>query len=83
MALDDSAPSREHEVLSYSPRIDQFWEDLIKQIDRLFYFDEGPRAAPRLTAKTWQKMKDQATVEAFSGCGLGNDWWGLISIIFR
>jgi hypothetical protein len=32
----------------------------------VFYFKEGPRETPRLSAKTWLKMKDQMNVEAFS-----------------
>ncbi|MCJ7445862.1 MAG: hypothetical protein MUO26_15305 [Methanotrichaceae archaeon] len=29
------------------------------------FFEDGPRDSPRLTAKTWQKVKDQSTLEAF------------------
>ncbi|MDD1758241.1 MAG: hypothetical protein LUQ22_05860 [Methanotrichaceae archaeon] len=50
-------------VLLYSPGIDLFLEDLAKSADRVFYFEEGPRDTPRLTAKTWLKMKDQKTLE--------------------
>ena len=53
-------------MLLYSPEIDPFLEDLTKLADRVFYFEEGPRGSPKLTAKTWQKMKDQRTLEAFS-----------------
>jgi hypothetical protein len=52
-------------VLLYSPGIDPFLEDLTKG-DRMFYFEEGPRNTPKLTTKTWLKMKDQKTLEAFS-----------------
>ncbi|MCJ7443242.1 MAG: hypothetical protein MUO26_01705 [Methanotrichaceae archaeon] len=41
-------------------------EDLAKGDNRVFYFEEGPRETPRLTAKARQKMKDQVTLEAFS-----------------
>jgi hypothetical protein len=58
--------AREATVLLYSPGIDPFLEDLAKGADRVFYFEEGPRDTPRLTAKTWLKMKDQKTLEAFS-----------------
>jgi hypothetical protein len=51
--------SHEATVLLYSPGIDPFLEDLAKGADRVFYFEEGPRDTPRLTAKTWLKMKDQ------------------------
>ena len=50
----------------YSPGIDPFLEDFARGADRVFYFEEGPRETPRLTAKTWRKMKDQKTLEAFS-----------------
>jgi hypothetical protein len=46
--------------------IDPFLEDIAKGADRVFYFEEGPRETPRLTAKTSMKMKDQKTLEAFS-----------------
>ncbi|MDD1758938.1 MAG: hypothetical protein LUQ22_09440 [Methanotrichaceae archaeon] len=58
--------AHEATVLLYSPGIDPFLEDLAKSADRVFYFEEGPRDTPRLTAKTWLKMKDQKTLEAFS-----------------
>jgi hypothetical protein len=58
--------SHEAMVLLYSPGIDHFLEDLTKIADRVFYFEESPRDAHKLTkARTWQKMKDQATLEAF------------------
>ncbi len=58
--------SHEAAVLLYSPGIDSFLEDLIIGADRVFYFEEGPRPTPKLSVKTWLKMKDQATLEAFS-----------------
>lgn len=57
--------AHEATVLFYSPGIDPFLEDMTKEVDRIFYCEEGPRAMPRLTAKTWLKMKDQMTLEAF------------------
>jgi hypothetical protein len=57
--------SHEAMVLLYSPGIDPFLEDLAKGADRVFYFEEGPRDTSRPTAKTWLKMKDQKTLEAF------------------
>jgi hypothetical protein len=51
--------SHEATVLLFSPGIDPFLEDLAKGADRVFYFEEGPRDTPRLTAKTWLKMEDQ------------------------
>ncbi len=58
--------SHEAIVLLYSAGIDPFLEDLIIGADRVFYFEEGPRPTPKLSVKTWLKMKDQATLEAFS-----------------
>jgi hypothetical protein len=58
--------SHEATVLLYSPGIDPFLEDLAKGADRVFHFEEEPRDTPRLTARTWLKMKDQTTLEAFS-----------------
>ncbi|MCJ7445480.1 MAG: hypothetical protein MUO26_13330 [Methanotrichaceae archaeon] len=57
--------SHEATVLLYSSGIDPFLEDLTNLADHVYYFEEGPRDSPRLTAKTWQKMKDQTTLEAF------------------
>jgi hypothetical protein len=58
--------SHEATVLLYSSGIDPFLEDLTNLADRVFYFEEGPREQPRLTAKMWNKMKDQRTLEAFT-----------------
>ena len=58
--------AQEATVLLYSPGIDPFLEDLARSADRVFYFEEGPQPTPKLSAKTWQKMKDQRTLEAFS-----------------
>jgi len=44
--------SHEARVLLYSHGIDPFLEDLAKGADRVFYFEEGPRDTPRLSAKT-------------------------------
>jgi hypothetical protein len=38
-------------VLPYSPGIDLFLEDLAKGVDRVFYFEEGPRDTSRLSAR--------------------------------
>src|SRR5512139_1345300 len=47
--------SHEATVLLYSPEIDPLLEDLTNLADRVFYFEEGPRDEPRLTAKMWHK----------------------------
>ncbi|MDD1753778.1 MAG: hypothetical protein LUQ38_11910 [Methanotrichaceae archaeon] len=39
---------------------------MAKFANRVFNFEEGPRESPKLTAKAWQKMKDQRTLEAVS-----------------
>jgi len=41
--------SHEATVLLYSPAVDPFLEDLAKGVDRVFYFEERPKDAPRLT----------------------------------
>ena len=35
---------QEAAVLLYSPGTDTFLEDMTRNADRVFYFDEGPRA---------------------------------------
>jgi hypothetical protein len=64
-ALSDAA--KEAAVLLYSPGSDPFLEELAKNADRVWYFDEGPRASPRLVARSHPKaQRNQATLEAFS-----------------
>jgi hypothetical protein len=64
-ALGDA--SKDAAVLLYSPAVDPFMGDLMKNADRVFYFEEGARAAPRMVAKALPKtQKDQTTLEAFS-----------------
>jgi hypothetical protein len=64
-ALSDAA--KEAALLLYSPGADPFLEELAKNADRVWYFEEEPRVAPRLIAKTRpQAQKNQATLEAFS-----------------
>jgi DNA polymerase I len=58
--------SQEATVLLYSPGLDPFMEELAKNSDHIFYFEEGPRDSPRLLAKSNPKIKNQATLEAFS-----------------
>jgi hypothetical protein len=43
--LHDAA--KEAAVLLYSPGTDTFLEDMTRNADRVFYFDEGPRAIAR------------------------------------
>ncbi len=64
-ALADAA--KEAAVLLYSPGSDTFLEELARNADRVWYFDEGPKAAPRLVSKACPKsQKSQTTLEAFS-----------------
>ena len=64
-ALSDAA--KESAVLLYSPGSDPFMEDLAKNADRVWYFDEGPKASPRLVTKAFPKAeKNQTTLEAFT-----------------
>jgi hypothetical protein len=64
-ALRDAA--KEAAVLLYAPGADPYLEELIKNADRVFYFDERPRAEARIAAKTNPRaQKRQTTLEAFS-----------------
>jgi hypothetical protein len=54
-------------VLLYSPGTDTFLEDMTKNADRVFYFDEGPRATTKLISKAYPKaQKNQTTLVAWS-----------------
>ncbi|MGD0953718.1 MAG: hypothetical protein ABR985_15240 [Methanotrichaceae archaeon] len=62
-----SEAAKEAAVLLYSPGSDPFLEDLARNADRVWYFDEGPRASPRLVTKAFPKAeKSQTTLEAFT-----------------
>ena len=64
-ALHDAA--KEATVLLYSPGTDTFLEDMTKNADRVFYFDEGPRATTKLISKAYPKaQKSQTTLEAWT-----------------
>lgn len=54
-------------MLLYAPGVDPYFEELVKNADRVFYFDEGPRAEARIAAKTGPRaQRSQITLEAFS-----------------
>ncbi len=54
-------------ALLYSPGADPHLEELIKNEDRVFYFDEGPQPEARNAAKAVPKaQKSQTALEAFS-----------------
>ncbi len=59
--------SKEAAVLLYSPGADPYFEELVKNADRVFYFDEGPRAEAKVTAKANPRaQRSQTTLEAFT-----------------
>ncbi len=59
--------ARDATVLLYSPGADPFLEELIKNADRVFYFDERPRSEAGIAAKASPRaQKSQTTLEAFS-----------------
>ncbi len=59
--------AKDASVLLYSPEADPFLEELIKNADRVFYFDERPRAETGIDAKANPRaQKSQTTLEAFS-----------------
>jgi len=63
--LHDAA--KEAAILLYSPRTDTFLEDMTRNADRVFYFDEGPRATTKLISKACPKVqKSQRTLEAWT-----------------
>ncbi len=54
-------------VLLYAPGADPYLEELMKNADRVFYFDEGLRPETRIAAKASPRaQKSQTTLEAFS-----------------
>ena len=54
-------------VLLYASGADPYFDELTRNADRIFYFEEGSKAAPRLLAKAHpQEQKSQTTLEAFS-----------------
>ncbi len=64
-AMRDAA--KDAAVLLYSLGTDTFLEDLTRNADRPFYFDEGPRATTKLIAKAYLwTQKSQTTLEVFS-----------------
>ncbi len=65
LALREAA--KDATVLLYAPGADPYLEELIKNADRVFYFDERPRAETRIAAKANPRaQRSQTTLEAFS-----------------
>jgi hypothetical protein len=58
LALRETA--KESAVLLYAPGADPYFEELVKNADRVFYFDEGPRDEARVVAKVNQRSPDYA-----------------------
>ena len=59
--------SKEATVLLYATKVDPYLEELVKNADRAFYFDEGPRAKASMVEKAIPRtLKSQTTLEAFS-----------------
>jgi hypothetical protein len=62
-----SDAAKEAAVLLYSPGTDTFLEDLTRNADRVFYFDERPRASTKLISKAYPRaQKSQTTLEAWT-----------------
>jgi hypothetical protein len=54
-------------VLLYASVADPYFEELTRNADRVFYFEEGPRVSPRLMTKAHPlDQKRQTTLEVFS-----------------
>ncbi len=49
--------AKEAAVLLYAQGADPYLEELVKNADRVFYFDEGPRAEARIVAKAIPKTQ--------------------------
>ena len=57
--LHDAA--KEAAVLLYSPGTDTILEDMTRNADRVFYFDEGPRATTKLISKVYHRAQKSRT----------------------
>jgi len=57
------AAAKEAAVLLYSPGTDTFLEDMTKNADRVFYFDEGPRATTKLISKAYPMAQKRQTAQ--------------------
>jgi DNA polymerase I len=65
LALREAA--KEAAMLLHSSGIDPYFEDLVRNADLVFYFEEGPRETPRLLARANpQARESQTTLEVFS-----------------
>lgn len=55
LALREAA--KEAAVLLYMPRADPYSEEIVKNSDRVFYFDEGPRAERGLLLRLMRERR--------------------------
>lgn len=44
-------------LLLYLPGAVPYFEELVKNADRMFYFDEGPRAEARIVEMQFQEIR--------------------------
>lgn len=51
--------SNEAAVLLYAPGADPYIEELVKNAEGVFYFDEGPRAEARIVAKSHSEDSEE------------------------
>lgn len=59
--------AKEAAVLLYMSRADPYSEEIVKNADRVFYFDKGPRAEARVVTKANARVqRSQTTLEAFT-----------------
>ncbi len=59
--------AREAAILLYAPGADPYFAELVKNADRVFYFDEGPRAEEKIVSRGDPRaQKSQTTLEAFT-----------------
>jgi DNA polymerase I len=58
-ALSDAA--KEAAVLLCASGLDPYFEDLVKNADRVFYIEDGPRETPRMVAKAHQWVRGAQT----------------------
>jgi hypothetical protein len=56
-----SDAAKEAAVLLYSPGTDTILENLTRNADRVFYFDEGPRASTKLISKAYPRAQKSQT----------------------
>lgn len=67
VSLTQGKAAKEASVLLYSPGTDPYFEEQVKNADRVFSFAEGSRAETRVMAKASPRaQRSQITLEAFT-----------------